>query len=626
MPLFQRFRKSMGRGHPTSRGMDADSSSDSEDEVEITDQSATELSYVGTAAYDVLRKKHGKFHKELWNVSKGKIMDLTFTPRDAFTRTDSTNPPVGHSDWLPQKLEEIISKTERWCDILSLGPPDGLFLTAFQQGLKNICHNVTDTDKKVIIRIMFGNLPTRPINITKVMEELTAKLPHNAPTKIKLWVGAWRKGQSWNHAKIIAVDGKHLVTGGHNLLDSHYLKANPTQDLSIVIDGHVARDGHRFANAEWGYIVKKQNTAWGNFVDKRIPDGLEVPRTARVAVSNYPEHATNVFPPMYSMKKYQRAAIRNSIIPDEELSPIITMGRYGAILKTKRPSDDAFIAMFHAAEHSIRCALQDLGPVCVPHTKLAAPGTGWPTNNLNALAYVMWTKGVDVEIVLSNPVSIPNPPQPIGNQYGNGWECVDVASELIKCIKGQFPTALDSKLREVVEDNLRVCYLKCPRGGSYYSDGGTLGLHSKYFIIDDRTCYIGSQNLYKCDLAEWGVVIDDIAAVTSIKNQYWDPMWQVSYTQCDCDVDQVMDGLDIRRHSVAEAAHDSESDSDAEDEDDDDDDDDDEVQSRSIEPGQQPPPDDFDPTSKPPSYWVHQRGKKVRNPEHIAFMKKKHSK
>merc|ERR1712194_775451 len=144
--------------------------------------------------------------------------------------------------------------------------------------------------------------------------------------------------------------------------------------------------------------------------------------------------------------------------------------------------------------------------------------------------------------------------------------CVDVASELIKCIKGQFPTALDSKLREVVEDNLRVCYLKCPRGGSYYSDGGTLGLHSKYFIIDDRTCYIGSQNLYKCDLAEWGVVIDDVAAVTSIKNQYWDPMWQVSYTKDDCDVDQVMDGLDIRRHSVTEAVCDSESDSDAEDE------------------------------------------------------------
>ena len=216
-----------------------------------------------------------------------------------------------------------------------------------------------------------------------------------------------------------------------------------------------------------------------------------------------------------------------------------------------------------------------------------------------------------------------------------------MASEIIKCIKNQFPTAPDWRLREVVEDNLRVCFVKCPRGGSYYSDGGSLGLHSKHFIIDDRTCYIGSQNLYKCDLAEWGVVIDDVAAVTSIKNQYWDPMWNVSYTHDDCDVDRVMDGLDIRRGSVTEAdmtkyleakkrlqvpvgydSDDSESDSDAEDEDDDDD----EVlkvQSRSIEQGQSPP-DDFDPTSKPPAYFIQHRGKKVRNPKHIAFMKKKY--
>jgi hypothetical protein len=50
-----------------------------------------------------------------------------------------------------------------------------------------------------------------------------------------------------------------------------------------------------------------------------------------------------------------------------------------------------------------------------------------------------------------------------------------------------------------------------------------------------------------CDLAEWGVVIDDSKQVKEIKAEYWDPMWEVSYTGDDCDVDAVMDGLKIDR-------------------------------------------------------------------------------
>jgi hypothetical protein len=70
---------------------------------------------------------------------------------------------------------------------------------------------------------------------------------------------------------------------------------------------------------------------------------------------------------------------------------------------------------------------------------------------------------------------------------------------------------------------------------------------AKHFIVDDICAYIGSQNLYICDLAEWGVVIDDEASTKSIKSQYWDPMWKVSYTVDDCEVDKVMDGLKIDR-------------------------------------------------------------------------------
>jgi phosphatidylserine/phosphatidylglycerophosphate/cardiolipin synthase-like enzyme len=74
-----------------------------------------------------------------------------------------------------------------------------------------------------------------------------------------------------------------------------------------------------------------------------------------------------------------------------------------------------------------------------------------------------------------------------------------------------------------------------------------LSTTAKHFIVDDICCYLGSQNLYICDLAEWGVVIDKEDAVKKIKAEYWDEMWKISYTKDECDVDSVMDGLKIDR-------------------------------------------------------------------------------
>ena len=75
----------------------------------------------------------------------------------------------------------------------------------------------------------------------------------------------------------------------------------------------------------------------------------------------------------------------------------------------------------------------------------------------------------------------------------------------------------------------------------------TMGLHSKHFIVDDICTYIGSQNLYICDLAEWGVVIDGAEATTQVMEAFWNPLWEVSYRKEDCDVQAVMDGLKINR-------------------------------------------------------------------------------
>ncbi len=110
--------------------------------------------------------------------------------------------------------------------MMSLGPPDGLFMTEMNKALKTIA--AKKTEKPVIIRMMFGNIIGMPCNCSAVIKDLTNGLPEDS--NIQLWVGSWRKKVSWNHAKLIAVDGKYLHTGGHNMWDGHYLQKRYVQE------------------------------------------------------------------------------------------------------------------------------------------------------------------------------------------------------------------------------------------------------------------------------------------------------------------------------------------------------------------------------------------------------------
>jgi phosphatidylserine/phosphatidylglycerophosphate/cardiolipin synthase-like enzyme len=506
---------------------------------ETQDNSAGSLSYVGTAAYDVLRTYHGWHHHSLWNVTSGKVVGpLHQTPRTGWACTD--DPPPGHDDWFPEKLGEIISRTESFCDIMSLGPPDGLFLVEMKKALGVLANKATAMpEHPIVIRIMFGNIVGMPVNCTAVIKALTADLAPNP--NIRLWVGAWRKGVSWNHAKIIAVDGHYLHTGGHNLWDPHYLKNNPVHDLSLEMEGNVTKDGHHFANEQWAFVESTQTTVCGTIVD-RLPDAMPLLWKTRVTISEFPIGIADTFPPPFDFTKYARRAKAEGTVP------IISVGRYGSILFKSRPSDDAFLAMMDASKTIIRMALQDLGPVCIPGSKIPLPGCVWPKATMAVLGRAIWERGVDVEIAVSNPGSIPGGLTPTEANYGNGWSCVDVAAEIIKTIQKQFPSAKHDELRVKVAENLRVSFIRETCGRSW-KDGKTMGMHSKHFIIDDVCCYIGSQNLYICDLAEWGVIIDNEAQTKSIMEEYWVPMWKSSYMADDCNVQSVMDGLKINRNA-----------------------------------------------------------------------------
>lgn len=113
-------------------------------------------------------------------------------------------------------------------------------------------------------------------------------------------------------------------------------------------------------------------------------------------------------------------------------------------------------------------------------------------------------------------------------QSADGDETAQVTKLTSKIDKWTDNIWNSSITRTQVRIAIGVCFLRNKIGNRWVSNN-KVGLHSKFFIVDDVCTYVGSQNLYKFDLAEWGVAIDSEKKTFEIKSQLWDPMWNASY-------------------------------------------------------------------------------------------------
>mmetsp|Transcript_51578 Transcript_51578/g.102455 ORF Transcript_51578/g.102455 Transcript_51578/m.102455 type:complete len:713 (+) Transcript_51578:77-2215(+) len=510
------------------------------------------LSYVGEAARGVLSEKHAAYRNVCWNVTHGKVVgEIAQTPPREYWKDRQINDDCEtcHSDSFPEKMGEIISKATEWVDFTSLGPPDGKFLDCIAKALKAL----SDSGNSVTVRFLVGNIVGMPTDDHALCRALTKHPDYELPddSNIRVWVGSWRKGVSWNHAKIIAVDGKYLFTGGHNVWDPHYLKKNPVRDLSMEAEGQVTQDGHVFANRMWQFIIKKHKAY---IFQTRAPDWVPMLYKSRIAIAHWPPSLED-YPPLYEPSS-EPLPIPEAV--EQGDLPMITCGRYGTLHHddaTANPSDSAIVAMLKSAQKSIKMSLQDLGPLAVVlgGRPRALPGGVWPEAYLREIACAIYERGVDVEIVLSNPNSIPSNLTPLEANYGNGWTCEDVASEIIKAIQSNIQDVDEERLSGLVGINLRLAYLRTNLGTMDWQEKKKAGNHAKFFVVDDICYYIGSQNLYIANLAEWGIIIDNEEQTQKVLEEYWNPLWEKSYLDVpederDFNVDNVLAGLELDRN------------------------------------------------------------------------------
>jgi hypothetical protein len=388
------------------------------DETSERCTSLEQLSYIGESVACTLQAKHEIHRRSSWNVTSGRIVnDILQTPPRSHWGKPEVQPLQEHSDELPQRMHDVIVKAERWVDFASLAPPDGKFHKQIHDAICELGEKAARLQSPITIRLLFGNIIGMPVDCRAVLKSLKPK----EDKFIELWVGSYRKGLSWNHSKIIAVDGTYLLQGGHNCWDDHYLKWNPVHDISIEAEGDVTQDAHIFCNKMWQFLI---GTDRKHFVSKMVWD--VVPVSERTSLSRWPQHICK-YPPMYVDSRVER--------PTSGMVPMISCGRHGEIDivdGSENPSDSAITAMIASAKKIIRLSLQDLGCLMLPlpgDAKVPIPGGSWPHNYLKAMASAL-VRGVKVQIVLSNPGSTPGRSSPLTSVYGNGWTCADSAGEI----------------------------------------------------------------------------------------------------------------------------------------------------------------------------------------------------
>jgi hypothetical protein len=136
-----------------------------------------------------------------------------------------------------------------------------------------------------------------------------------------------------------------------------------------------------------------------------------------------------------------------------------------------------------------------------------------------------WGRSLDA---LSTAGSTPGGLGESGNAYGNGWTAEDAASAVemwLEASPGVIPTGTTA--RQLVCERFHATTLRTSSEDAW-PDGATLGNHSKYFMVDDVAFYVGSHDLYDADLAEFGVVVDDEAAASTMRAEHGTPLWEAS--------------------------------------------------------------------------------------------------
>ncbi|MGI9178064.1 MAG: hypothetical protein ACR2IT_09435 [Pirellulales bacterium] len=418
--------------------------------------------------------------------------------------------PADNSYWLPTggaaapipaasrrllaALEDAIAEAESLVDIASLEPfASGEFAAAIRRGLAR----AASRGQPLTIRILYGRhrfVQQTDADFEASIRDLAADIPHAADIRLhacRMETSNHPASPSWNHAKIVAADGRRVILGGHNLWHADYLAFAPVHDVSALIDGQAAGEAHAFLDHLWAWVGRQlaSPSAEGSVTSIRWTQGRIEPAG----------------PPA--------AAVRDAM-PVGRI-PALAIGRLGSgVLSDPRLANVAAAVAaiaFRKARESIRISQMDFG--------FHWDGVNfWSADVDAALADVVTDPARRVEVMLV--LSEPGAKAASGAPYSFGTTIADIVAEMRRVI-GDRP----------VTGRMQIAPLRfSSRGDRWARNGVELKIinHAKVWIVDDRAFHVGSDNLYPHNLQEFGTLIESDELTRRFVADYWAPLWSFS--------------------------------------------------------------------------------------------------
>jgi len=210
--------------------------------------------------------------------------------------------------------------------------------------------------------------------LNKLLEGPTGTEKIKLTGNLKIYAATYRvKQDSWNHGKVIAVDGKKVFTGGTNYFPLDYLQEDPVFDVNIMVSNGPAIAAHKYAAKLWTPVCEWKledfglshvEVAW--ILDNNQPDsttglgGWNDPGPPCPPVFNGIDTKHSKFIPNSYAGKTQGGAMviqaaRLGTLADDEGDNMIEDGQ--------KTSDLAMVAMMESAKTSIKFSQQDMLPI-----------------------------------------------------------------------------------------------------------------------------------------------------------------------------------------------------------------------------------------------------------------------
>ncbi|WP_234370931.1 phospholipase D-like domain-containing protein [Streptomyces sp. XY431] len=430
------------------------------------------------------------------------------------------------------RMTADVAAATRTVDISTLAPfPDGGFEDAIVAGLKA----AVAAGHRPVVRILVGAAPVYHANVlpSRYRDELVAKLgPAAASVSLNIAsMTASRTAFSWNHSKILVVDGRTVISGGINGWKNDYLDtAHPVSDVDLALNGPAATSAARYLDTLWEWTCGRTgvfDNAWfassdGGECRPSIERELNPPAVATGGIPVIAVGGLGVgIKDVDTKSAYRPGPVAGAADAKCSMFTLHDNTNADRDYETVNPEENALRALVGSARKHIEISQQDLNATCPPLARYDA--------RLYDTLAAKLADGVKVRIVVSDPANR-------GAVGSGGYSQIKSLAEISDVLKARL-TALTGdkgKAAAAMCGNLQLATFRAAPTATW-ADGHPYALHHKLVAVDDSAFYIGSKNLYPAWLQDFGYIVEDGNAAAQLDRELLAPEWK--YSQATATVD-----------------------------------------------------------------------------------------